>query len=149
MAVVGQCWAMFLSLAFDLITCAWSFQDFGWSTPKDSWPGGFSNFDPQPPEPFLDEVHFHCDYAPLKSEEECMGPDNGHCRKGSKCYIKNNAETKTPYATCCCNQANTPVDMIERASHNWSCLAKRVASPAQTRGMAPFCDVHCCKRQAA
>ena len=93
------------------------------------------------------EVHFHCPVSPVKSEEECMGPNNGHCRAGSKCYIKNNLETKQAYAVCCCDQSSTPVNMIEKHSSNWSCFAEHVRFPTETRGRPSFCSIHCCQRQ--
>ena len=91
--------------------------------------------------------HFHCGYAPVKSEAECMWPENGHCRAGTKCYIKDNAKTKEIYASCCCNRTDTPVDMIERSSSDWSCFASYVDSPSETHGKTPFCDILCCRRQ--
>ena len=182
MAVVGQRWAaMFVALVFNLITCAWSFQDFGWTTPKDSWRGGFSNFDPQPPEPFLDvfwlqrklqkalgfalvsdvfasrhvelaachafrcqEVHFHCSIARDQTAETCRAHKKG-CPNGTSCFVKSH---KTMiYAACCCNQTDTPIDMIYQNFKHWSCFARYMSSPAETHGSTPFCDVHCCKRQ--
>eukprot|EP00435_Cladocopium_sp_Y103_P064548 s524_g26.t1 len=136
-----------LAVGFQLILCSHCFDQFETDVVTDSMSLGFSKLETPEPSPLsLDVYHFHCGYAPVKSEAECMGPENGHCRAGTKCYIKDNAKTKQIYASCCCNQTDTPVDMIERSSRDWSCFASYVDSPSETHGKTPFCDILCCRR---
>ena len=92
------------------------------------------------------EVRFHCSVAPLKTANDCMGSKNGDCRAGNKCYIKDDGPQHI-YATCCCSRTDTPIDMIEHNSSNWSCFASEVDSLSETHGKTPFCDIHCCRRQ--
>lgn len=109
-------------------------------------PLGFSMLETPEPSPFsLDEVRFHCSVAPLKTASECMGSKKGGCRAGNKCYIKDDGPQHI-YATCCCSRTDTPIDMIEHNSSNWSCFASEVDSLSETHGKTPFCDIHCCRR---
>ena len=98
------------------------------------------------PPRWCQEVRFHCSVAPLKTARECMGPKNGGCRAGNKCFTKDDGHWHI-YATCCCSQTDTPIEIIEHNSSLWSCFASEVDSLRETHGKTPFCAIHCCLRQ--